>query len=119
MIQAPDIPLWAAILAAILVLTGAGVTFVGSLGLLRMKTFYERVHSPTMGTTLGTVCMLLASICVTSLAQSRLGIHELLIFVFVSLTTPVTLMLLARAALYRDRVDGNETVPAEEDVPPG
>jgi multicomponent K+:H+ antiporter subunit G len=34
-----------------------------------------------------------------------------LILVFVSLTTPVTLMLLARAALYRDRAEKNGNVP--------
>lgn len=117
MIQAPDLPLWAAILAAILVLAGGGITFIGSLGLIRMKTFYDRVHSPTMGTTGGTALILLASICVMSVAQSRFGVQEILIFFFVSLTTPVTLMLLARAALYRDRVEGNEEVPREEDIP--
>lgn len=117
MIQAPDLPLWVSILASILVLTGAGITFIGSLGLIRMKTFYERIHSPTMGTTGGTALILLASISVLSAAQSRVGVHEILIFVFMSLTTPVTLMLLARAALYRDRVDGNENVPSEENIP--
>ena len=30
-------------------------------------------------------------------------LHEILIAIFVTVTTPVTLMLLARAALYRDR----------------
>lgn len=117
MIQAPDLPLWAAILAAILVLAGAGITFIGSLGLIRMKSFYDRIHSPTMGTTGGTTLILLASICVLSMAQSRVAVHEILIFIFVSLTTPVTLMLLARAALYRDRVDGKANVPSEEDIP--
>jgi multicomponent K+:H+ antiporter subunit G len=38
-------------------------------------------------------------------------LHEILIAAFVTLTTPVTLMLLARAALYRDRTEGNEEVP--------
>lgn len=116
MIQAPDLPLWVAILAAILVLAGAGFTFIGSLGLIRMKTFYDRVHPPTMGSTAGTGLILLASICAVSAAQSRIGIHEILIFLFLSLTTPVTLMLLARAALYRDRVEGDESVPREEDI---
>jgi multicomponent K+:H+ antiporter subunit G len=115
-IQAPDLPLWIAILAGFLVLAGGCITFIGSLGLIRMKTFYDRLHPPTMGTTAGTVCISLASICVMSAVQERLGAHEVLIFIFVSLTTPVTLMLLARAALYRDRVEGNEAVPGEEDI---
>ena len=117
MIQAPDLPLWAAILSGVLVLAGACITFIGSMGLIRMKTFYERVHSPTMGTTAGTACILLASICVMSVVQARVAVHEVLIFIFLSLTTPVTLMMLARAALYRDRVGGDESVPREDDDP--
>jgi multicomponent K+:H+ antiporter subunit G len=35
--------------------------------------------------------------------QSRLVLHEILIGVFVTLTTPVTLMLLVQAASWRDR----------------
>jgi multicomponent K+:H+ antiporter subunit G len=38
-------------------------------------------------------------------------LHELLIAVFTVLTTPVTLILLARAALYRDRREGRGDVP--------
>jgi multicomponent K+:H+ antiporter subunit G len=116
MIQAPDIPLWMAILAAIFVLLGAGATFIGSLGLIRLGSFYERVHSPTMGTTVGCLSVVLASACVSSLVRSHVSVHEVLIFVFVTMTTPVTLMLLARAALYRDRVEGVGDVPVEDDL---
>jgi multicomponent K+:H+ antiporter subunit G len=34
-----------------------------------------------------------------------------LIGVFLTLTTPITLMLLVRAALYRDREEGSQDVP--------
>ena len=51
------------------------------------------------------------SIVCFSVLRSRLSVHEVLIALFVTLTTPVTFMLLARAALYRDRVEGNDTVP--------
>jgi len=44
-----NVPAWAALLAAGLVLAGSGLTFVGALGLVRLKTFYERVHAPTLG----------------------------------------------------------------------
>ena len=36
----------------VLVVLGAALALGGSLGLLRLKTFYERVHPPTMGTTM-------------------------------------------------------------------
>lgn len=111
MIEAPDLPLWAAIAVGFLVLLGASITLIGALGLLRLDNFYERVHAPTLGTTLGTVCILLASTICFSVLHAGLVIHEILIAVFVTLTTPITLMLLARAALYRDRSEGSGTVP--------
>lgn len=105
------LPPWAAILVAVLVLSGALFAFIGSLGLLRLKNFYQRVHAPTLGTTLGTFLMLAGSITCFSVLQGRPVFHEILIGVFLTVTTPITLMLLVRAALYRDREEGSEYVP--------
>jgi multicomponent K+:H+ antiporter subunit G len=91
--------------AAVLVLAGALLAFVGSLGLLRMKTFFERVHPPTMGTTLGTALVLAGSMLYFTALESRPVLHEILIGVFMTLSTPVTYILLGRAALRRDRND--------------
>jgi multicomponent K+:H+ antiporter subunit G len=102
-----ELPAWAALLTAVLVVLGAGLTLTGALGLLRLGGFYERVHAPTLGTTLGTGCVLIASMVYFSVLQSRPVVHEVLIAVFVTLTTPVTLMLLVRAALFRDLAEGN------------
>lgn len=113
MIQAPDLPLWAAIIVGLFVLAGALITLVGAVGLLRMGTFYDRVHPPTLGMTLGTGFILLASIMCFSVLQSRPVLHEVLIAIFVTVTTPITLMLLARAALYRDRTEGAAGVPGD------
>jgi multicomponent K+:H+ antiporter subunit G len=87
--------------AAVLVLAGALLAFIGSLGLLRMKTFFERVHPPTMGTTLGTALVLAGSMLYFIALESRLVLHEILIGVFMTLSTPVTYVLLGRAALRR------------------
>lgn len=97
------LPLWAAIPAAVFLVLGASLALIGSWGLLRLPTFYERIHAPTLGTSWGAAGIVLASIIVFSLTEGRLVLHELLIGFFVSITTPVTLMLLGRAALYRDR----------------
>lgn len=109
---AADIPAWAALMTAVLVLVGAAVTLIGSLGLLRLGTFYARVHAPTLGTTLGMGSILAGSALCFSVIEARPVVHEILIAVFVTLTTPVTLMLLVRAALYRDRTEGSSEVPA-------
>jgi multicomponent K+:H+ antiporter subunit G len=103
MSPATELPAWAAILTSALLILGAGITLIGSLGLLRLKTFYERVHAPTLGTTLGTGCIILASMTYFTTLETRPVLHEILIAVFVTLTTPVTLMILVRAALLRDR----------------
>jgi len=115
-----DLPAWAALATAFCVLIGALLTFIGSLGLIRLQVFYERVHAPTLGTTLGTGFVLFASMIFFSALQGRLAIHEILIAVFLTVTTPVTLMLLVQAALLRDRSEGNDPVPEplpEPDLP--
>jgi len=108
------LPAWAALLTALLVLLGSVVTLIGSIGLLRLNSFYSRVHAPTLGTTVGMACILAGSALYFSVIDARPIIHEILIAIFVTLTTPVTLMLLVRAALYRDRTEGSRDVPTEE-----
>lgn len=99
------LPDWAALATSALLLLGSGLTLIGSFGLVRLKTFNARVHAPTLGTTLGAGSILIASMLFFSVLQTRFVIHEILIAVFVTLTTPVTLMLLARAAMQRENVE--------------
>ena len=96
------IPPVVAALVALLVVLGAALALIGSFGLLRMPTFYERLHPPTMGTTLGLGATLAASILLFSVLESRPVLHEIVIGVLVIVTTPVTFMLLVRAAVHRD-----------------
>ena len=106
------LPAWAAYLTASFVLLGASLTLIGAIGTLRLSSFFERVHAPTLGTSWGMGAILIASMIFFSVLQSRPVLHEILIGVFVTVTTPVTLMLLARAALYRDRSEGGTDVPS-------
>jgi multicomponent K+:H+ antiporter subunit G len=97
------LPLWAALPAALLLIFGGTLALTGSIGLLRMKSFYARMHPPTMGTTLGTGCVLIASMLVSSALLHRPVVHELLITIFILITSPVSAMTLMRAAMYRTR----------------
>jgi multicomponent K+:H+ antiporter subunit G len=120
MTHAADLPAWAALLTAFLLLLGAGLALLGAIGTLRFESFYERVHAPTLGTSWGTGAIVLASIVCFSALGSRPVVHEILLGVFVTVTTPVTLMLLARAALFRDRSEDNANVPPRSRLrPPG
>lgn len=102
---------------SLLVLAGALLAFVGSIGLLRLKSFYERVHPPTMGTTLGTGLVLIGSMLFFTALEARPVLHEILIGVFMTLTTPVTYMLLVRAALHRDQAEGEDPLAEERKAP--
>lgn len=111
MIDAPELPLWTAVLVSVFLVGGAAFTLIGTIGLTRLKSFYDRVHAPTLGATAGAFLILLASSLCFSVLQTRLVAHEILIALFVLTTTPVTLILLVRAALYRDRAEDREDVP--------
>ena len=106
-----DLPMWAAIPVCLLLLAGSIVTLVGSIGLIRLSTFYARLHAPTLGASAGTILICLASMIAFAVLQNRWIFHEVLIVVFIILTTPVTLMLLGQSALYRDRIEDSPDVP--------
>jgi multicomponent K+:H+ antiporter subunit G len=111
-----EVPVLSGILTAMLLIAGAAITLIGSLGLLRLRRFYERVHAPTLGTTLGTTCVAVASIIYLSTIGSRPVLHELLIVVFVTATTPISLMVLVRAAVFRDECENEDTLRRRADT---
>jgi multicomponent K+:H+ antiporter subunit G len=114
---AADLPLWAAIVVSAFLLIGASLALIGAIGFLRLPTFYERLHAPTLGTSWGIGGVMLASMIFFTVTSQRLVIHEILIGIFVTVTTPVTFMLLARAALHRDRAAKNGKVPVKQEEP--
>ena len=96
-----DLPAWAALLTALCVIVGAGLTLIGSVGLLRLPSFYRRLHAPTLGTTLGAGAILIGSMIFFSALDARPVLHEILITVFLTLTSPVSFILLMRATRHR------------------
>lgn len=104
-------PYWVDALTAALVVIGALVALIGSFGLLRVKTFFQRVHTPSLVATGGTWGVTLATVVQASFVTAQPYVHALLIAVFVALTVPVTTVLLTRAALFRARSGGASDVP--------
>ena len=107
----------AAVVVALVVL-GALVTFLGSYGLLRLRSFYERVHPPTMGATLGTALVLAGSAVFFSALEGRVVLHEIVIAFFMIVATPVTFLIIVRAAMHRDGIHRAGSAPAPTSPPP-
>ncbi len=105
------LPFWVEIIIAVLVLAGSALALLGSLGLLRLPTFFERVHAPAIIATGACWCILLASVLFFSLQGKGLALYPLLIAGFIAITVPVTSIFLMRASLFRARQAG-EDVPA-------
>ncbi|PIG09833.1 monovalent cation/H(+) antiporter subunit G [Comamonas sp. 26] len=106
-----DLPLWAQILVAALVSLGALIALMGSLGLLRLKSYFERVHAPSIIATMGCWLIMHATWIYFSVSGQGFVMHSVLIAIFVAVTVPITTIFLMRAALFRSRRSG-------EDVPP-
>ncbi len=83
---------------SILVLLGAGFALLGSIGLARFPDLLTRLHGPSKATTLGIGALLLASIVWFSGSGGGASVHELLITLFLVITTPVSAMFIAKAA---------------------
>ncbi len=97
-----SVPGWLALPVSLLLILGGSIIVIGTLGLLRLPNFYQRIHGPAITITLGAGCVLIASMLYFTVLQSRLVVHELLISLFIFMTAPVVSMLLMRASVYRD-----------------
>jgi multicomponent K+:H+ antiporter subunit G len=100
------LPLWVEIVTAVFAVLGAALAAIGSFGLVRLPSFYHRIHAPTLGATAGAWCVMIATVVYFSVQGSNLFLHAVLISLFVALTAPVTTIFLMRAALFRDRQRG-------------
>lgn len=89
-------------LVAALLLLGAFFLFVGSLALAKLPDFMRRLHGPTTTSTLGIGAILIASMLYFLVVDGNPSVHELLITVFLFLTTPVTAHMLSKAFILRD-----------------
>ncbi|PWB31435.1 Na+/H+ antiporter subunit G [Pseudomonas sp. SDI] len=112
MTAAHQLPLWLEVCTAILLLVSSLFALTGAVGLLRLKDFFQRMHPPALASTLGTWCVALASILYFSGLKASPVLHAWLIPILLAITVPVTTLLLARAALFRKRMAGDD-VPEE------
>ena len=105
------LPLWADILVSVLVLAGAVIALIGSFNLMRLRTFFERVHAPAVIATLGCWCVMYGTVLYFSLQDHVVAAHGMLIAVFLAVTVPVTNIFLMRTGLFRARLAGRDVPP--------
>ena len=110
-----SLPMWATLPVSLLLILGGVIILIGALGLMRLPSFYQRMHGPAITVTLGAGCILLASMLYFTVLQSRPVIHEIIIAVFLLMTGPVVAMLIMRAAVYRDLRLGKRSARADAD----
>lgn len=116
MSTALELPWWIAIPVALLLVLGGIVTLTGTVGLIRLPNFYSRMHAPTMGNTLGVFSILVASMLLASFVEHKLVLHQLLITILLVIVSPVTAVLLMRAAIRRKIKRGQTLIgPSEPD----
>lgn len=117
------LPLWLEIPVALLLVASGLFTLAAAVGVLRFKTFFQRLHPPALAFSFSAWCVSLATMLYFSAQHGGLALHAWLIIIFLSLTVPVTTILLARTELFRQRVDvrsiGEVPPPLSQLLPPG
>jgi multicomponent K+:H+ antiporter subunit G len=92
---------------ALLLLASGAVVLTAALGLWRLPDFFQRMHAAALAYTLASWIVTLASIVHFSTRAGSLSLHAWLIVLLLSITAPVTTLVLARAALFRRRQAGD------------
>jgi multicomponent K+:H+ antiporter subunit G len=105
-------------------LCSGAVVLTAAYGLQRLPDFFMRMHAPALASTLAVWIVALASVIHFSVRADELQLHAWLILSVLSISAPVTTIVLARAALFRRRQAGDplpsplstrEVAPAADD----
>ncbi|RRD59041.1 Na+/H+ antiporter subunit G [Comamonadaceae bacterium OH2545_COT-014] len=121
---AAPVALWVEALVAVLLLTSAFFVLTAAWGVVRLKDFFQRMHPPALAYTWAAWCVTFACIIYFSAQSQSLVLHTWIIIILLSITAPITTVLLARAALFRFRQAGRADMPprlqpAQPEAPAG
>ncbi len=106
-----EVPLWVELAVAALLVASGLFVVISAVGFLRLKDFFVRMHPPALAYTFGSWSVTLAGILYFSAIESRPVLHPWIIIIVLSITVPVTTVLLARVALFRRRAAGEADTP--------
>jgi multicomponent K+:H+ antiporter subunit G len=104
-------PAWVEIAVALLLGSSGVFVLISAIGVVSLPDFFLRLHPSALAYTFGVWCVALASVLYFSVLESRAAIHLWLIPILLSMTVPVTTVLLARVALFRRRSAGGNDAP--------
>ncbi|GAK11423.1 monovalent cation/H(+) antiporter subunit G [Geomicrobium sp. JCM 19039] len=85
------------ILISICIILGVFLSLIGSIGILRLKDAYGRMHAATKSATLGIIFVIIGTFFMF-LMRGELLLQLLFAIVFVFLTAPVAAMIISRSA---------------------
>ena len=108
---AEALPFWIEAVVALLLLVSAVFTLAAAWGLVRLGNFFQRMHPPALVYVWASWCVTFASIIYFSAQSHGPQLHVWLIIILLSITVPVTTVLLSRAALFRGRQAGQRGLP--------
>lgn len=113
-----SVPVWVEVVVAVLLVLSGLFVVIAAAGFLWLKEFFLRMHPPALAYTFGSWCVTLAGILYFSFLAGRPQLHPWLVIILLSITVPVTTLLLARVALFRRRQAGDEATPPPLTGPP-
>ena len=109
---APSAPLWAqGVVAALLILSGL-LALLAGWGITRLRDYFQRMHPTALVTTGSAWCITLAAIVYFSTLQNSLSLRTWLVIIMMSMTVPITTLVMARTALFRRRQRQDPAMPA-------
>lgn len=105
------IPLWVEVIVATLLVASGIFVVISAIGFLTLRDFFQRMHPPALAYTFGSWSVTLATIVYFSALESRPVLHPWILVIVLSMSVPVTTVLLSRVALFRRRIAGEADTP--------
>lgn len=106
------VPVWAEVAVALLLVLSGVFVMISAFGFLRLPDFFLRMHPPALAYSFGTWTVTLAAMLYFSMLKGRPMLHPWVITILLSISVPVTTLLLARVALFRRRTAGEADTPS-------
>jgi multicomponent K+:H+ antiporter subunit G len=103
---------WIEAAVSLLLLASGLLSLVAAVGLVRLKSYFQRMHAPALSNTGAAWCVALATLVYFSELDSRPALYAGIVNVLLAITAPVTTLLLSRTGLFRGRLAGKDVPPA-------